>query len=295
MKQEIKPGKYIVAVSGGVDSVVLLNMLSKNNDLHLVVAHFDHGMRPHSSRDRIFVQNLANTYDLPFEYAEGSLGKDASEEVARRARYLLLNKVKEKYHASAIITAHHQDDIIETQIMNLLRGTGRKGLSSLQSNQQVIRPLLSYSKQDILNYAVSHNLDWVEDETNSDESYTRNWIRHNIVPKLSTSQRRFLINLQTTHATNNKVIDEILDTYIHPESQEILQKKYIVILPHDLALELLAHWLRKNNIRDVDSKTLNKLLIGVKTLKPGKKIPVKKEVYVIITQDEILIKKPGTI
>src|SRR5437764_343012 len=128
-----KPGKYVVAVSGGVDSVALLDMLARSDDLKLVVAHFDHGIRKDSAKDRKFVEDLAKNYDLPFVYEEGHLGSGTSEAVARGARYDFLHRVKKSHGAQAIITAHHQDDVLETAIINLLRGTGRKGLTSLTS------------------------------------------------------------------------------------------------------------------------------------------------------------------
>jgi tRNA(Ile)-lysidine synthetase-like protein len=131
MKIQLPKGRYVVAVSGGVDSVVLLDALSKLPNLELVVAHLDHGIREDSIEDRRFVASLAASYGLVFEYGEGRLGSGASEATAREARYNFLRGVKMKHDAKAIITAHHQDDLIETAILNMLRGTGRKGLTSL--------------------------------------------------------------------------------------------------------------------------------------------------------------------
>ena len=163
MQVNIKAGNYIVAVSGGVDSVLLLHLLVKQkqgtvnsgqssgtdhspqipeNSSHsskhttqssLIVAHFDHGIRPDSEADRLFVEKLARSYGLPFEYKREELGENASEALARERRYAFLEEVRQKYHADAIITAHHADDVLETAGINLLRGTGRKGIASLQN------------------------------------------------------------------------------------------------------------------------------------------------------------------
>jgi tRNA(Ile)-lysidine synthase len=152
MEVNLEPGVYVVAVSGGVDSVVLLNMLSMQSDLKLVVAHYDHGTRKDSENDRHFVDNLAKTYHLPFVFDMGTLGYDASEAIARTYRYQFLEKVRTATGARAILTAHHQDDLLETMFINVLRGTGRKGISPMQTNTYVTRPLLGMTKQMLLDY-----------------------------------------------------------------------------------------------------------------------------------------------
>src|SRR5690606_41547248 len=110
------------AVSGGIDSVVLLDMLSHVPGLKLVVTHFDHGIRPDSAQDAVFVEELAAHYGLPFETKRVELGTKASEELARRHRYAFLRDVAARYNAK-IITAHHADDVIETVAINHIRGT----------------------------------------------------------------------------------------------------------------------------------------------------------------------------
>src|SRR6185436_20114617 len=127
MKISVRPGKYVVAVSGGVDSMVLLDLLRQKPKLELVVAHFDHGIREDSAQDRKLVQRIAKAYGLPFVHAKGNLGPKAGEALAREARYAFLRQVQADHDAKAIITAHHQDDMLKTAIMNLLRGTGRRG------------------------------------------------------------------------------------------------------------------------------------------------------------------------
>src|SRR6185369_2891937 len=122
MQLKVRPGKYVVAVSGGVDSMVLLELLRQKPKLELIVAHFDHGIRPESGEDRKLVQRIAKHYELPFVYVEGHLGASASEALAREARYAFLRKVQAEQGAEAIITAHHQDDMLETAIMDLMRG-----------------------------------------------------------------------------------------------------------------------------------------------------------------------------
>ena len=146
MKLNIKPGTYIIAVSGGIDSVVLLDILSQIHDSRFIVAHYDHGIRVDSGEDRMFVASLAEKYGLPFYSEEGKLGASASEALARDKRYAFLRKIMGQTNADAIITAHHEDDALETMILNYMRGTGRRGMGVLRSNNEIVRPLLSVSK-----------------------------------------------------------------------------------------------------------------------------------------------------
>lgn len=186
--------KYIVAVSGGIDSVVLLDILSKSSDT-LIIAHVDHGIRDDSARDAEFVRNLAASYGHKFEVIQLGLGGNASEEAARIARYDWLDTLRERYGASAVVTAHHQDDIIETIILNISRGTGWKGLCSLRSTSERYRPLLDMSRQEIVEYAINHELKWREDSTNDDLRYARNYTRHGIAARLPMVVRQHLLAL----------------------------------------------------------------------------------------------------
>ena len=166
---------YLLAVSGGVDSVVLLDMMAQGQPDGLVVAHFDHGIRKDSSEDADFVRNLAEKYGLKFETKREELGPLASEALARDRRYLFLRDVAKKNNAQ-IVTAHHLDDLVETVAINLTRGTGWRGLAALDADD-VLRPLIDIEKSVLIDYAKKHSLDWREDSTNSDETYLRNRLR----------------------------------------------------------------------------------------------------------------------
>lgn|GEM_PF-3388797 len=191
----LPPGKYILAVSGGVDSVVLLDLLAQCQNLTLIVAHFDHGIRPDSAADARFVAATARRYGLPFVMARGELGPEASEATARKARYAFLEKARVAHGADALITAHHQDDVVETVIINLLRGTGWRGLVSLRDADRIRRPLLGVSKSEITAYAQQHRLEWHEDSTNRDARYLRNRVRHEVLPMTDVIFRQELLAL----------------------------------------------------------------------------------------------------
>lgn len=272
MKQNItlQPGKYVVAVSGGVDSVVLLDMVRQVPNVKLIVAHFDHGIRENSSEDRRFVQQLALEHGLPFTFAEGRLGPGASEDVARRARYAFLQQVRDAAGARAIMMAHHQDDALETALINLLRGTGRRGLTSLREREGVARPLLHMTKRQLKAYALARGLEWQEDETNQDVRYLRNYVRLKLLPRFTIEQRKKLLALMTEmHATNHE-LDTQLINYLHIQpGREVLSRKSFIHLPHAVAREVMASWLRHQGVRGFDSRALERLVVAAKTAKPG--------------------------
>lgn len=291
MKLNIKPGKYIAAVSGGVDSMVMLDLLCRNKALIVIVAHFDHGIRPDSVEDRKFVGEMANHYGMKFVYDTAQLGPRASEEQARNARYAFLNAMAEKYHANGVITAHHQDDMIETALLNMLRGTGRKGLTSLASSEKIVRPLLGESKKSILTYAKKNKLKWREDPSNEDLNYFRNYIRKKLMPKLSYAERQKLVELLGGLSATNKEIDKEIASYLQFINKEmnIMEKRLIVGLSHKLACEAVAEWLRKNDIREFDKNLIERLVISIKTYKAGQKAAVTKGRHLLVGKQTIEI------
>lgn len=287
MNIKIEPGIYVVAVSGGVDSMVLLDLLAKKPNLKLIVAHFDHGIRPDSEQDRRLVQTEAAKYKLPLVFNDGKLGPKASEAKAREARYNFLYKVKKASSAKAIITAHHQDDLIETAIINMLRGTNRKGLSSLKSQEDILRPLLNYQKPEILVYAKKHNIDWREDSTNADTNYLRNYVRLQIVPKLSKAQKQQLLEHINNLTRLNKDIDNLLEGQL--KGQKDLDKQWFLSLAHDVARETMAAWLRQNQVTEIDKKRLELLVRAAKTYKNGKKMDVDKTHVLEVGADKLAL------
>lgn len=269
------PGKYVVAVSGGVDSMVLLHLLRAKPGLDLVVAHFDHGIRPDSAADRKLVEKTAKGLDLPFIYKEARLGPDTSEAKARDARYAFLRKVLKDTDSSAIVTAHHQDDVLETAIINLLRGSNRKGLTSLASRNDVERPLLNIPKHDLIAYAKDQGLVWREDSTNQDTDYLRNYVRHQLLPRFDAKSRERLLEIIMGLKTANAELDGLLAEQLAVQSSAgELDRSWFVQLPHNVARETMAAWLRNRGLRDFDSKTLERLVIGAKTAEPGKSFDV---------------------
>jgi tRNA(Ile)-lysidine synthase TilS/MesJ len=233
---------------------------------------------------------LAANHGLPFVYAEGRLGQRISEAAAREARYTFLRKVRAAAGADAIITAHHEDDLLETAILNLLRGTGRKGLSSLQNTADIRRPLLDTSKRTIHIYAKANGLKWHEDSTNADTSYLRNYIRHRLLPRFDEPFRTKLRHIISNAAGHNAEIDRLLTNQLHmqPAGNE-LDRHWLIMLPHAVAREVLAAWLRARGIRDFDKKALERIVVAAKTFAPGKQIDVNARHVINVEKTRLVI------
>lgn len=280
---DLKPGKYVVAVSGGVDSAVLLDLLSNLPKVELIVAHFNHGIRDDAGKDESLVEDLAKKYGLALEVAYGRLGPHASEEKAREARYKFLKHIKDKYGAARIITAHHQDDLIETALINVLRGSGRRGLTAILENPDVIRPLTGISKKEILNYAKKHNLDWREDSTNKNTQYLRNYIRELILPKLTTAQREKLIGNIQKVAKNNQVQNNLIAIISQSvEKNNKINRQSFISLPVEVENELIMQWLRERSVKDIDKKTVERLTLAIKAAGAKSRHPVKKDLELVV-------------
>jgi tRNA(Ile)-lysidine synthase len=185
--------KIIVAVSGGLDSVVLADVLHKLK-YEIAFAHCNFGLRGEDSEaDELFVKKLAKKYEAPF-YSEHFSTKAFAEEhglsiqmAARQLRYAWFEKLRQENHFDFIATAHHQNDTLETILLNLTRGTGLAGLHGIPPrNGQIIRPLLCMAKDDLYDYLVENRLAWREDASNETTKYQRNLLRHDVVPVLKT-------------------------------------------------------------------------------------------------------------
>ncbi len=280
---------YLVAVSGGVDSVALLDVLVKGNPgSRLVVAHFDHGIRPNSSKDALFVKNLADRYGLDFIGRRAELGEGTSEATAREARYGFLFQAKEEIVAESLITAHHLDDFLETVVLNFHRGCKRRGLVSLQSGEKILRPLLRISKEKIMDYAQENQLGWVEDATNRDFKHLRNYIRHEIMPKFTSEQRQKLISICDDLILANRNLEEFLSDYLRYKSYrrqgQVFGRDWFNCLSHTEACEIVVAWLTNNGIINYTRNQIDYIVVKLKTLKPGKTVVVSSESCIELTK-----------
>ncbi len=184
--------RILVAVSGGVDSVVLLDVLSelrKELGIELVTAHLDHGLRPESPDDASLVRALACRMGLPFEVGALEPGWEGQERGglqarAREARYLFLDSAASRMDAGKIALGHNADDQAETVLMRLFRGAGLRGLAGIPPVRggRYIRPLIETPRSAITQYAATRGLSFVEDSSNRDRRFLRARVRHELLP-----------------------------------------------------------------------------------------------------------------
>lgn len=181
-------GRALVAVSGGPDSVALLDLLVQSREVHgldLVVAHADHGIHPESDQVAEQVRALAQSYGLQVEIGRLALGPEAGETVARAARYAWLDDLSDRLGAAVIFTAHHADDQVETVLMRVLGGSGPAGLAGMATvTGKVVRPLLSITRADLVKHLGERGLNAWLDPANRDGRHLRSWIRTELLPAL---------------------------------------------------------------------------------------------------------------
>lgn len=177
-------------ISGGVDSVVLLHYLCwlrERQPLEVTVIHFNHHLRPTAVDDAEFVCALAQRYAVGCRLIDldvKSAARERERGIEEAARYLRRKFWQEQVPCDSLVaTGHHRDDVAETVLINLTRGTGLSGLTSLApQNDRYVRPLLGVSRAEILAFAQANNLTWCEDESNATDDYLRNRIRHRLLP-----------------------------------------------------------------------------------------------------------------
>ena len=272
--------KKILAVSGGVDSMVLLDIFKDDKDV--LVAHFNHGTRKSADDDEEFVKECCKKYNVSVVTDKAKLGSDASEETAREARYNFLFSVRDSVKKRVpneevmIYTAHHLDDLVESVFINLSRGTSWRGLTPF-STAGVFRPFLSddvllpESKGDILTYAARHKITFREDPTNSSDKYLRNRIREKIKPMdpeehFALNQKMKKLYFSQTEIRNE--IERILEDLM-PEDG-VFKRAWFKDLDDNIAIEILRFALNKCDL-SLTGPQLNDFLNAIRTYQPEKK------------------------
>jgi tRNA(Ile)-lysidine synthase len=220
--------KILLAVSGGVDSIVMANLFYSEK-FNIAIAHCNFSLRgKDSDDDAIFVEQFAKSRNIPFHsikfdtenYARTQ--KISIEMAARTLRYDWFENLRQQHNYSKIAIAHNKNDVVETFFLNLTRGTGLKGLLGItEKTDTIIRPLLFASREQILKYANEHDIDFRTDKTNSDTKFSRNRIRNNILPEFEKINPSFLQTMienierlsqyyKTLQSIKNKVANDIV-------------------------------------------------------------------------------------
>lgn len=234
--------RTVIALSGGLDSLVLLHLL-RFGPVHprvpLVAAHFDHRMRPGSADDARWVAGLTRAWDVPLELGEAS-SRLASEEAARAARYQFLEAVRAQVGARWILTAHHADDQAETVLFRILRGSGLSGLRAIPARRgPLLRPLLSFWREELEAYARAARITPRVDPTNAELRYARNVLRHEVIPRLERAvapgARHALVRLARLAAREERAWRALLPGLVESAVLERSRDRIVVARPVLLA------------------------------------------------------------
>lgn len=228
-----QPNQTIVlAVSGGVDSMVLFHLMArvaKKRKLQLVVAHVDHQLRAASQAEAAYLQAYCEKQHYPFfqKTWEDPQKERQTEARARAFRYAFFREIMTKTQAETVMTAHHQDDQAETVLMKLTRGSSFSGLVGIRDKQAfgsglLIRPLLTFSKQTLYDYAQKAALTYFEDASNATDQYTRNRIRHHVIPVLKKENPQFLNHITQFHQQVDYA-NQLFSQFVTPLFQQWLQ------------------------------------------------------------------------
>ncbi|QTV05400.1 tRNA lysidine(34) synthetase TilS [Faecalibacter bovis] len=231
LKHNTKEFKYLLAISGGIDSMVLLDLF-RQTSTQFHVAHCNFQLRGDDSiGDEEFVRNYCAKNLIPFHSVRFNVddykktGNYSTEMACRNLRYDWFEEVMKLNHLDYLVTAHHLNDNIETFLINLSRGTGIKGLTGMAINKDnIFRPLIEFSKQSIIDYAESNQLKWREDYTNQTDDYVRNKIRHHITPILNEVHPNFEDNFQKTLSILNDT-SSFIDNQIEKIRSELISNE----------------------------------------------------------------------
>ena len=228
--------KIVVAVSGGADSVALLRALyaiAPKYRLTLVVCHLNHGLRESASRDEAFVKALCERLHVRCETRTidvQALANDwgmGIEETGRKVRYDFFNYVADSIGNGKIATAHTKNDNVETVMMRFMRGTGIHGLSGIPyTRNNIIRPLLDLSRYNIERYLIELNQDYVQDETNFLDTYTRNRIRLNLIPNIERNYNQNFINTLARNIETYRECDDFVNYYVDAYMQSHVSENH---------------------------------------------------------------------
>lgn len=220
--------KLLIAISSGIDSVVLTHLLSELN-FNISVAHCNFNLRgKESDLDEVFVKKMAkkltiNCFTTSFETEKIAKKKKESTQIAaRNLRYTWFQEILKEYHFDYILTAHHADDNLETFLINLTRGSGLDGFTGIpEINKNIVRPFLKFSRAEIVAFAKENTISWREDQSNTATKYVRNKIRHKVLPVLKEINPSLLETFSKT-LENLQESKQLIDDRITAISKELL-------------------------------------------------------------------------
>lgn len=266
-----KTKDYYVALSGGADSLVLLNelkKLKKDNNFNLIAIHINHNIQKDSKKWKTFCEDICKKNEIKFISHSLKRKKNSSsnlEKKLRDERYRFFEKTLEKN--SILFMAHHLDDVIETFFLSALRGSGIEGLSSIPKERflgkgKLVRPFLNISKSEILVRAKKDKLKFIKDPSNKDNSFNRNYLRNEVLPKIEKRWPSYRKNLNQL-TENLKESSDLLNIQAEKDFTEVKVNKNLISLKKFLNLSKIRQknvfifWINLNGLNQPSAKVIN--------------------------------------
>jgi len=297
-----KEDKIILAVSGGPDSMAMLDIFAKlkpKYDLELAIAHVNYGLRGRDGeKDEMFVKDLAKKYDLPVFVldAKSKAGKDKSEDALRKIRYEFFERLRKEKNFTLVSVAHNADDQVETYLMRVIRGAGLLGLSAMRPKSgKIIRPLLDITRAEIVAYLREKKLKYRTDKTNLESKYLRNKIRNKLIPTLC---KNFNPEIRKTILKSVRSIQDDYD-YIDAKARTIYKKNAHLSAKDVLKLHpalsrrvlLLAIENARGSLKNIDSSHVSEIIKTLKSTKNKRQVVIFKGLKMTRNGDNISLEK----
>ena len=242
----------LLAISGGLDSMCMLHRFAKEN---VYAAYVNHGIRQDASEDAKLIKKKCEEYGVQFYelFISPQKNENNFEAIAREARYNALFELKNKLGTEWVATAHHKDDQAETVFLRMARGAGLKGLRGILPERQdgVIRPMLEFTKQDLLKYAKENSIEWREDSTNKNINHFRNRVRLQILPQMESSTINSLVHIAELSQRVYPKVLKMLDSYFNPflvSAEGSIVLRHFYLPPMQGYGELFRLWLGSKGI-----------------------------------------------
>ena len=293
----------IAGISAGPDSMCLLHLLQEKTN-KIVVCHINHNVRKESKKEEEYLKNYCNKHNLIFESMTiNNYNEKNFENEARKKRYSFYEKILKKYNSNMLFLAHHGDDLIETILMKIVRGSNIEGYSGIKKvsnvkDYQIIRPLLPYTKEDIINYNNKYNIKYFIDSSNNDIHYTRNRYRKKILPLLKEEDN----SVHLKFLKYSKTLEEY-DNYIKLLIQKNIDNIYkdnIIYLDN---LNKLDSFLKKNTIYHImnniynnqsniiSDRLIDNILNIINSSKPNQSLNIPKNKILVKEYNKLYIKE----
>lgn len=307
MEQELNDINFdnyvVVGVSAGPDSMCLLNLLEKKTN-KIIVCHINHNIREQSIIEEEYLKKYCQEHNLIFESMTIKEYKENNfENEARKIRYKYYEEILNKYNSNKLFLAHHGDDLIETILMKIERVSNIEGYAGIKrisklKNYDIIRPLLPYTKEDIITYNKSHNITYYIDSSNTNIDYTRNWYRHKVLPILKEKDKnihlKFLKYSETLQEYN-----EYIDREINKKLSTIYQNNIInidVLNKEDYFLKKNILYYIMNDVYNNESniiteKHIQNILTMINSNKPNLSINMPQSKILVKEYNKLYIKK----